>query len=88
MKKRKVSFRTLFSLALIQVLIVLLFLIMLNESKPVNLQKLNQETITVEAIKYEKVFSEYRLSAYCNSNQYIFTNLGSFAEYSDSALYI
>lgn len=86
LKKKKII-RTLIVFTLIQVFIVFLFIRMLNESKPIDLQHTKQIDITVEEIMYERVISEYRFSICAGSAKYSFANSGAFSEYSSRELY-
>ena len=76
-----------FFLALIQVLIVIIFISLLKESSPINPSKLKKTDVYVEKTSYMRYFSEYRFNIFSQSTRYSFANLGAFSKYSNNELH-
>lgn len=70
----------------IQIIMVAVFLSVLKESKPIELQQTKQTDITVEEVYYYRNISEYRLTVCANSEKYVFTSRGNIQDYSVSKL--
>lgn len=85
--RKKGLMRALLIFALVQIAIIVLYTYMLNESKPIELERVKQIDITVEEICYKKVISEYRLDIYSDLKKYSFASRGTTKEYSNSELY-
>ena len=83
----KILIRTLLIFAFIQILILLLFIRLLNESKPITTQEIQRCYIVVEKTQFERAISEYRFIIYSDSQKYYFGNRATRAEYSCSELY-
>ena len=82
--KRNHIFRSLAVRLLVQILIIVLFIGLLSESRPVALEDTIQRTICVDKTDYRRVFSERRFYIYADSVKYTFAS-GNHG-YSNSAL--
>ena len=74
-------------IALIQLMLLLMFLGCFYSSKPFEIQNVKQAVLIVDDISYERVISEYKFSFFSNSVKYQFSNKGVFSNYSNSELY-
>ena len=79
--------RVLSIVVFIQLMIILLFCRIWNESQTIDLKNTIQRNITVEEIYITRVISEYRLVIYSDSQKYLVASSTTAADYSVSKLY-
>ncbi len=73
--------------ALVQVGILLLFIGMFYQSKPIKQEDTRHILITVTDVAYERNFGEYKFYVFSDSDRYEFFETGAFSLYSNKELY-
>ena len=84
---KKFSITSVCKFILIQLVIVAIFVVVLDESKPIDLQQTRQINITIDDVHYYKTISEFRLVVCYNSKKYTFTSRATVGDYSVRKLY-
>ena len=84
----KVDKKTVWCIVLTQIVILLLFLWGIYESKPVKMEDCTSEKIVVEDKEYaRKLFGEYNCYVSYLKSDYVFPNLGVLGDYTSKELY-
>ena len=84
-KKEKI--RAFWVFILIQVIIVLLFLCLIQESQQIDINDTKQVEITVDGMRKYRLLNEYRLIVDADSVSYMFNSPSTSEEYSVAELY-
>lgn len=87
LKKHLRHYKPLYAVIFVQILIGLLFVQVLYDSRPINALPLESSVIVVEDICYERGISGRYISVYSNSEEYIFPRLGFHTSYPNGKLF-
>lgn len=71
----------------IQIAIIVLSLLWISESMPVNIDDCLSESIRIEEVHYRSQYREYRVVVCGNAGDFVFPNLGRMGDFTGEELY-
>lgn len=86
-KRIKFVKRMLIKFILGQIVILLVFVLLFQESKPIDINSCTNTRIIVEDKEYTRVYQEYKCRIFSNGIRYDFYNTGSSGKYTSKELY-
>ena len=89
MKKnsKKARLKVIVKFLAIQIAIIVLSLLWISESMPVNIDDCLSESIRIEEVHYRSQYREYRVVVCGNAGDFVFPNLGRMGDFTGEELY-